>query len=146
MKFVPKITRIQLKTIPAEEVSLIGIVSSEPDYKLSLVLNKKLKISLKNITPVTITGSNGNQLSFSRFSWLNSSTDESFNLVSNRNGSNFLLKNLRNVDYILQIREPGQNNNIEHLTTTLKTIESITALFIIDSKSIKDKYLQYLIH
>lgn len=144
MKCVQKITRIQLKTNHMEEVVLYGIVSSEPDYKLSLILNKKLGISLKNISPATINSSDGNELNFSRFSCINGASDEAFTLISNRTGKNFLLKALRNIDYILRVQEPGLNN-IEGLITTLRNTEAISAIFIIDSKSIKDKYLQYLI-
>lgn len=44
-----KITRVQLNIDQNEEVILIGIVSADPDYKLSLALNRKFGISLKNI-------------------------------------------------------------------------------------------------
>jgi hypothetical protein len=145
MKCVQKITRIQLKTNHMEEVALYGIVSSEPDYKLSLILNKKLGISLKNISPAIINNSNGNELTFSRFSCAIGSSDETFTLVSNRTGKNFLLKDLRNIDYIFRIQEPGMNNNIESITSVLRHTETISAIFVIDSKSVKDKYLQYLI-
>ena len=125
---------------------MFGIVSSEPDYKLSLSLNKKFRISLKHISPVTITDDNGNELTFSRFSDSNGASDVIFSLISNRTGKNFLLKRLKNVDYIFRVQEPDIENNIDRITTNLKEIDSITAVFIIDSKSIKDKYLQYLIH
>ncbi len=145
MKNIKKITRIQLETNHLEKVYLYGIVSAEPDYKLSLLLNKKLRISLKNISPVNINSSKGEQLSFSRFSCPAPTTDESFTLISNRNGNNFLLKNLRNIDYILRVQEPDMDNNIDLITSTLKNTETISAFFLLDLKSIKDKYLQYLI-
>ena len=145
MKSVSKITRIRLETNHLENVVIYGIVSSEPDYKLSLILNKNLKIFLKNISPVIIESTNGNQLSFSRFSCLASSTDEAFTLLSNRTGKNFLMKNLRNIDYIFRVQEPDADNNADRITSTLKNTEAITSFFILDSKSIKEKYLQYLI-
>jgi hypothetical protein len=144
MKIERKITRIQLDNDPTTEDALFGIVSPEPDYKLSLVLNKKLKISLRNNSPVIIDPSRDNQV-FSRFSWHDSSSDESYNLVANRSGSNFLLKNLKNIDYILRVHEPERNKSIERVKSALKGTESITALFLIDPKTIKTKYLQYLI-
>lgn len=146
MKSTQKITRVQLKINQTEEFAMFGIVSSEPDYKLSLTLNKKFQLSLKNISPVTITDDNGNEFTFSRFSDSNGATDVNFNLIANRTGKNFLLKKLKNVDYIFLVQEPDAENNIGRITTKLKEIDSITAVFIIDSKSIKDKYLQYLIH
>lgn len=146
MKNTEKITRVQLKISTTEEVAMFGIVSSEPDYKLSLSLNNKFKLSLKNISPVIITDDKGNELAFSRFSDLNSATDVNFSLIANRTGKNFLVKKLKNVDYIFSVQEPDVENNIGLITTKLKEFDIITAVFIIDSKSIKDKYLQYLIH
>lgn len=146
MKCDQKITRIQLKINPAGNISLFGLVSTEPDYKLSLILNKKLRISLKNSSPLTVKGNDGDPLLFSRFSCVNNSTEETYSLISNRSGKNFLVKNLRNVDYIFQIQDPECQSNAEQIASALKTIESITALFIIDSESIKEKYFHYLIH
>ena len=146
MRRAQKITRIQLKINQIEEVALFGIVSSEPDYKLSLTLTEKFRIALKNISPVTITDDNGNELTFSRFSDSISPSALNFNLISNRTGKNFLLKKLKNVDYLFRVQEPDIENYNDRITTLLKEIDSITAVFILDSKSIKDKNLQYLIN
>lgn len=144
MKYERKITRIQLENNSTGEVALFGIVSHEPDYKLSLILNKKLRISLSNNSPVIIDPPGDEQV-FSRYSWLNKSSDESYNLISNRSGNNFLLKNLKNIDYILRVHESERVKSIEKVKSALKGTESITALFIIDPETIKTKYLQYLI-
>ncbi len=145
MRSTQKITRLQLKINQPEDVSIFGIVSSEPDYKISLTLNKKFRISLKNILPVTISDG-GNELTFSRFSDSIGVSEVVFSLISNRTGKNFLLKRLKNVDYIFLIQEPDNEYNTDFITTNLKEIDSITAVFVIDSNSITDKYLRYLIH
>lgn len=144
MKYERKITRIQLENNPTGEDALFGIVSPEPDYKLSLILNQKLRISLTTHLPVIIDSAKDNH-EFSRFSWVNSSSDESYNLISNRSGNNFLLKNLKNIDYILRVHESEKQKSIERIRSELKGTESITAIFIIDPKTIKTRYLQYLI-
>lgn len=146
MKSTQKITRVQLKISQNEEVVMAGMVSSEPDYKLSLILNKKFSISLRNISPITLTDEDGNELTFSRFSDTNGAPDVIFNLISNRSGKNFLLKKLKNVDYIFQVLDPDSENNVDLLAANLKKIESITAVFPINTNSIKDKNLHYLIH
>lgn len=146
MKSTQKITRVQLKINHNEEGVMLGIVSSEPDYKLSLTLNEKFRISLKNIPPLTITEDTGQELTFSRFSDSGLSADTVFNLISNRSGKYFLLKKLKNVDFIFHVQNHDGENNIDQITSTLKKIDSITAIFIIDIKTTKDKNLQYLIH
>ena len=145
MKSIQKITRIQLKVNQIDESILLGIVSAEPDYKLSLSLNKKFRISLKNISPVKITDDNGYELAFSKFSDFSDSTDIIYNLISNRSGKNFLLKKLKNVDYIFQVQDPDNGTNLNRITTSLREIDTVTAVFNIDLNSIKDKNLQHLI-
>lgn len=145
MKSIQKITRVQLKINQKDDFILIGIVSAEPDYKLSLILNKKFRISLKNISPVKITDDNGYELTFSRFSDSSGSPDIAFNLISNRSGKNFLLKKLKNVDYIFQVQDPDNENNINRITASLRETDTVTAVFNIDLNIIKDKNLQYLI-
>jgi hypothetical protein len=145
MKSSQRITRVQLSIRQQEEVILLGIVSTDPDYKLSLALNKKFHISLKTVLPVKIVCNNGNELTFSRFSDINDSPDIIYNLISNRSGKNHFLKKLKNVDYIFQIQRPEIESNISLITASLREIESINAVFAIDLRTLKDKNLQYLI-
>jgi len=145
MKSGQKITRIQLKISKDNEFILFGLVSSEPDYILSQIINKKFRISLKNISPVSITDDTGCELSFSRFSHTNDSTGTSYNLYSNRSGNNFLLRKLRNVDYLFQLHDPENEYSVDSFGTGLKEIETVSAVFPVDLNTLKDKNLKYLI-
>jgi len=145
MKNSQKITRVQLQNNHIESVALFGIVSSEPDYKLSQSINKKFRISLKNISPVVVKGIS-NELTFSRFSDISKSHDITYSLISNRTIKAFLIKKLKNVDYIFHVEDPYAEDNKEKISSSLKEIESITAVFNIDPKLFKDKDLQYLTH
>jgi hypothetical protein len=144
MKNIRKVTRVKLKINQNNDVILLGLVSAEPDYKLSFILNKNFRISLKNIPSVKLTDEDGSELDFSRFSDTSRSPDIIFNLFSNRSGKHFLLKKLKNVDYVFQIQNTDNGININYITTILKEIDLITAVFNIDMNMIKDKNLQYL--
>lgn len=145
MKKPKKVTRVKLQIEQINDFILFGLVSSEPDYKLSLALNKKLTISLKNISPVMICGENEKELLFSRFSDSSESPDRIFNLISNRSGKYFLLKKLRNIDYIFHIHDPENRNIVSEITSSLRKIDTITAVFNINIDSIKDKNLNLVI-
>lgn len=145
MKITRKVTRVKLQIDQKDDYVLLGLVSSEPDYKLSLTLNKKFGISLKNTTPATVEGDNGSELLFSRFSDNRESPDRVFNLISNRSGKQFLIRKLKNIDYILHLHDPDKINNISQITSNLREITSITAVFNIDIDSIKDKNLHFVI-
>ncbi|MEI8224707.1 MAG: IPExxxVDY family protein [Bacteroidota bacterium] len=144
MKSIQRITRVQLKINQKDEFILLGIVSAEPDYKLSLSINKKFRVSLKNILPLKITDDTGSELAFSRFSDSSKSPDVVFNLFSNRSGKSFLLKKLKNVDYIFQVQDAENENNTDQITASMREIESVNAVFNIDINTFKDKNLQYL--
>jgi hypothetical protein len=144
MRSTQKVTRVKLKINQNNDFILLGLVSTEPDYKLSLSLNKKLRISLKNISPLRLIGDNGSELTFSRFSDSVSSSDLVFNLVSNRSGKNFFLHKLKNIDYLFQVQYSDNEINLDNITSNLRQIDSITAVFNIEINTIKDKNLQYL--
>ncbi len=128
-----------------DEFILLGLVSSEPDYKLSLSINKKFSISLKNTSPLKIDEGTDRELSFSRFSDTRNSPGIVFNLVSNRSDKKFFLKNMKNVDYIFQVYDPENDKNIDYLAASLREIELINAVFKINLNTFKDKNLRYLI-
>jgi hypothetical protein len=144
MKSVQKVTRVQLKINRNDDFILFGLVSAEPDYKLSLTLNKKFRISLKNISSLKITDETGSELAFSRFSDSSKSPELQFSLFSNRSGKSFLLKKLKNVDYIFQVHDTENESNISQIAASLRELESVTAVFNIDLNTFKDKNLQYL--
>jgi len=145
MKITRKVTRVKLQIDQINDFVLLGLVSSEPDYKLSLALNKKFGISLRNNSPVKIEGDNGTEQLFSKFSDSSESPDRIFNLVTNRSGNQFLIRKLVNIDFLFHIHDPELINDIPLLTSGLREISSITAVFSIDLDSIKDKNLHFVI-
>ena len=144
MKGNQKVTRVQLSINHHDGLIMLGLVSSEPDYKMSLTINKKFKISLKNTPPIKVNNEGADELSFSRFSDLSKSPDISFSLISNRSGKNFLIKNLKNIDFVFIVHNNENDNNIEEITARLREIEAVNAVFNIDLNIFKDKNLHYL--
>jgi hypothetical protein len=144
MKGRPKVTRIQLNDHTDDEFAIFGLVSTEADYKLSQLLNKKLKITLKNANTIDLKGVGGMKLSFSRYSDTSSSPEITFNLISNRSDKDYLLKKLNKIDYFFRINSFTNRFNIEQLTSTLREIDRITAVFRLNPLEIRDKNLVYL--
>lgn len=139
-----KITRLQLRNNRKDDFKILGLVSAEPDYKLSLSINKIPGVSLKNVSPITVNNKT-EEVSFSRFSSSNATSGITFNLISNRHGKDFLFRKLRNIDYVFQVYDPENEFDAERLSSDLREIETITAVFNIDPGTFKDKNLEYLI-
>lgn len=144
MKRRPKITRIRLDDNTDEEYTILGLVSSEADYKLSQLLNNKFKITLKNNKPLDIPGVKGINMSFSRYSDTSGPSEITYNLISNRSDKDYLLKKLKNIDFFFQIHCNDGKCDIELLTSTLRGIKQITAVFRLNPLEIKDMNLVYL--
>jgi len=144
MRKTQKITKIHLSVIDQDIPVIIGIVTTEPDYRLSLALNKNLNISLKNTGAVEYKDDKDKILHFSRFSD-SSGPDWHFQLVSNRTEKEFMLKKLKNIDYLLLIQKPEKNFNPEAILSQLREIETITGVFNIEIRTLNDKNLKYLI-
>ncbi len=141
MKSAQKVTRVKLNIEQNSDYILLGIVTAEPDYKLSLSLNRKFGISLKNILPLKFAEED---LAFSRFSNSSEHENVNFNLISNRSGKIFLLNKLKNIDYLLQITDPENEVDLNKITSLLREVETINAVFNIDINTLKDKNLHYL--
>ena len=144
MKGQKKITKVRLQIDNTNDFIILGLVSSEPDYRLSLILNQTLGLSLKNFEAVNITGEEGYNLQFSRFRGTDNLSERSYTLVCNRSGKNFLIRKLKNIDFLLHIHDPECIDNDIRLISDLKAIPEITAVFTIDPLTIKDRNLDFL--
>jgi hypothetical protein len=144
MKSTQKVTRVKLNIDQSNDYILLGLVCTEPDYKLSLALNKKFRISLRNISPVKLPRDSKSELVFSRFSNIDDDAELILSLISNRADKFYLLNKLKNIDYLLQIKVREKDLNPDKITSTLRLIDTITAVFNIDLRTVKDKNLHYL--
>ncbi len=146
MKKTPRKTRIHLMVTDQDKPVLFGIVSTDPDYKLSLKLNKLLQFSLKKTSAVDLEESGGKKLHFSRFYGKWALNDTAIHLIANRSGQSFLLKSLVNVDFLLLFHEVGdKNEDLKLIPSKLREIDSITAVFTLDLSKMKEKNVKYIL-
>jgi hypothetical protein len=145
MKSVPKIKRVTLKISENTEPLLFGIVAAEPDYKISLALNRKLGISLKSADPVILKEENDEELLFSRFSSSPDSPDLVYDLTSNRSGKNYLIRKMRNIDYFLQVHNFDNDADTGSILSKIRETDCITAAFKIGKEIIKDNNIRFLL-
>jgi len=145
MKSRQRITKVQLNVDANEDYILLGIVSAEPDYKLSLSINRKLRLDLRHKVPIELNDENGVNHQFSRFMDQSLNDGLTYNLISNKSGNTIFLKKLNKIDYLLQVLSAENNFNRENLILALRSVETITAVFPLEPGEIKDKNLQYLI-
>ncbi len=146
MKSSPKIKKVTLNIGENAEAILFGIVAAEPDYKISIALNRKLGISLKSNLPVILKDENNEELIFSRFSSSSDPSEPVYDLTSNRSGKHYLIRKMKNMDYFLHIHNIDIESDTGRIISLLRNIECITAVFKIGTEILKDRNSGFLIH
>ena len=127
---------------PAETASFcfLGISSAEPDYRLSVMLNKQLGISLthgKTINLITAEETS----EYSVFT----TNPSFFTLISNKSHGKLLIRSLKNIDFFLVINESSNLARAELIAAEIRKIPLITAAFVFYSQEIKDRNIQLLV-
>ncbi len=146
MKESTKIRRLTLNPAGKYEWILFGLVTAEPDYRVSLALNKKLGTTLCSTTPLTIHDDNETKLMFSKFSSSSGAAGMICDLISNRSGKSWLIRKMKNIDYFFVIYDIIEDAEISNLLSDLRETDCINAAFIIEPGIIKDKNMKYLFH
>lgn len=118
----------------------LGIVSAEPDYRLSVILNKKAGFDLRKSASDIIAEPGGNR-GFSMF------TDPSghLTLASNRSSGSLLIRSLKNIDYLLVVHHSPALAELPELAKLIRDCPEVTAVFIFDSSKINDRALFSLV-
>lgn len=136
-----KITKHIIRSEEPPPFLFLGIVSTEPDYRLSVMLNRHLGIDLRK-KPEEITENSGDKT----HSWSVFTTAPlTFSLISNRSMGGTLLRKLKNIDFLLQIHGTPDRKQAEKLAASLRSIPEVTAVFLFDSRDLGDKNIALLV-
>ncbi len=140
MSGAKKITRHLISSSETHPLFFLGIVSSEPDYRLSVLINLHLETDLRKCdSELLLKTPSGNQW-FSCFSC----KEQGLNLVANRNGSDILLRKLKNIDFIMVAGDTNGEEKAKQLAIRLRDLPGITAVFVFNSRDVKEKNLLLL--
>ena len=119
---------------------LIGISSHENDYRLSWAINNTLGIQLSKTHNLVIYNKRTDEnQEFSLYQFTDEETLLQYHLISNRCDNGFLLEEMTNIDFLLQITGEVNKGVLSDTVLRLKEIEIITTAFAIDPESLKSK-------
>lgn len=121
------------------DFDLIGICSSNSDYRLCWGINKALSIQLTKAEDYSIKDKKWGENYYSFYEFENEETFETYHLIKNQS---FTFKKLipeqDKIDYFLIIKN-NYDTDINDLVTRLKQVESILTAFVFDPNEIKSK-------
>ena len=117
---------------------LLGIASSENDYRLSWEINKKLKISLRKSTDHVIKREEIEQ-TFLVYTFSDEEVYLQYFLIANKSENGYLIEELRNMDYFLQIHGDLTDKQQEQIISSVKNVEGVIGIFKLDINTLKSK-------
>lgn len=129
MKLSGKITRHKLKVSSDTGILFLGLVTPEPDYKISLLLNSLINSNFKSNDPYVTGEGDNTACRFSRFSSESEINDLKLDLICNRSGSCVIDKKLLGIDYIFIIRGLEGPETQDEIIKILRENRTITAVF-----------------
>ena len=155
------IHRLDLDEFDEIDYYLMAIHTSLEDYRLAYFINKKLPINLSKSKNEIHAQTKDGETNFSRFYYYDTDKALSWNLIQNKNEiistsrndsqdlfSNetsevsttiHLLPEFKKVDFFLKIDNSSEAINFSDIQQKLNTIESIAAIYAVDTDKIKSK-------
>jgi len=136
-----KVTRHTIFSAEPAEFLFLGLVTAEPDYRLTVMLNRQLGISLQHSDIDIVAGSGDEAPHFSVFT----TSPLILSLVTNRIPGNFLIRKLKTIDYLLVIHGVPDRVKAENLAAQIRKNPDITAVFVFNSTLIADRNIKLLV-
>lgn len=133
-----KIRRVSLKVEDAPTTHVIGIASSDNDYRISQVINSLAGLSFAIDKPLSVQDDK-RELTFSRFSSSGKFDNGNYSIISNKSGSSWLMPSFSNIDYFITIPEESSDVATRTLMELIKKGEMITGVFLINLEKVKDR-------
>jgi len=136
-----KITRHAIVDSGMPDFIFLGIVSAEPDYRLSVMLNRHLAIDLRHSQTDICEVRGKDETAWSRFT----TTPLTLSLVSNKSRGKILIRKLKNIDYLLVIHNADDGKNAGALAAAVRKCPEVTAVFVFESLETGDRNLALLV-
>ena len=119
---------------------LLGLASTENDYRLIWKINKTFNFSFGKAGNHNITAKKEeNELEFSHYTYDDEDTFIFYRLLANKSDQGVLLEELKNIDYLLIITGEFSDTFVANMIAKLKNIEHIQGVFRILPASLKNR-------
>ncbi len=117
---------------------LLGISSHENDYRLSWALNSDLGFNFCKTENLTVQPNDEEEkLEFSVFQSVSQNSQQKMYLISNRCPNGFLIPEMKNIDFFLQVFGEINQEEIDTIVSRLKPIDIVSAVFEIIPDKLK---------
>jgi hypothetical protein len=128
---------VKLNIKPEFNFLLFGIVTSEPNYRLSWLINQSLDISLKEAPAIKLYHQKRQIIQqFGMFNYTNN-LGFTYQLIHNKSEQGYLLEEYKQIDFLLKIK--GESSHAPGILQKLKEGKNISLAFEIKPGQLKSK-------
>ena len=129
-----------LKEKESYDFGLIGISSPENDYRISWILNNTMGYRLVRQEDLEVYHKRlEDPQAFHQFRYYDEETLLLYRLISNKCENGYLLEELINIDYLIQVTGDIGKGFINGMVKDLNKVVGITLAFPIDPSTLKSK-------
>ena len=129
-----------LKEKESYDFGLIGISSPENDYRISWILNNTMGYRLVKQEDLEIYHKRLEYpQAFHQFRYNDEETLLLYRLISNKCENGYLLEELTNIDYLIQVTGDMGKEFINEMVKDLNKVKGITLAFPIDPSTLKSR-------
>lgn len=121
------------------DLFLVGISSTEPDYKVCWDINKTFIISLTKTDDHIIHNKTREKISFTKFLFIDENNLNSFTLIRNKENNYFLLEDLKKIDYVFIVKGEFSDEEKQSFLNLLRKSPIITAAIEFSSEKVRYK-------
>lgn len=127
-----------------DDLTIIGISCSLPDYRLVWYINNNFNFSLCKCDDFSFVPAKQTEaINFSFFQYHDKENFKWYYFMSNKSLSKFLINDFKSIDYLLFIKGNADNSLINETITKLKNIKNVHLTLSLDLKKIKHLDLIY---
>lgn len=129
------VKKIVLNLDYAHPFKAIGIFSPQKDYRMCWLLNRHLEINLRRIRDFSIApGQAQESMAFPVYRYEVERLLVDYSLLANRASGVVLFPEPRNMDFLLLLRNPSDQLDIEKLLVGIRKIPYVQAAFPVGGK------------
>jgi len=123
-----------------EDFCLLSVVTDEPDYKLSWLINQALDMNFEKQEELELFHRKlKEEQVFSYFSYHDDDTMVTYRIIGNRAEKGFFLDELKNIDYLIHIQGEINTSRINGFMLSIGALEQVRMCVPSDLNRIKNK-------
>ncbi len=137
---MPKRIIHRLQEQESFDFGLIGISSAENDYRISWILNNAMGYRLTRQENLQVYHKRlDDPQEFSQYQYNDEETLLGYRLLSNKSENGYLLEEMPNIDFLLQVSGDLNEGFIDELVSRLNALDPIRLAFRLDPSRLKSR-------